>query len=274
MLRKSTGAILCPSCGRITSAEAERCALCGRARPGMWGFGDTVRRLFRGNASQTLALACIVLYVVSLLLDPRAALRPVGLFSFLAPGARALQALGMTGSYALADGRWWTLLTAIYLHGGLLHIVFNVMWIRQLGPAVEEQFGSARLVTIFTVSGAVGFVLSALAGVPFTIGASGSIFGLLGAMVAYGRRRGGAFGTLVLRQYGQWALVLFLFGLLMGGMVNNFAHAGGFIGGFVCGLVMSLAERRKESLVDWALALACVAATLVAFALSLVTAFG
>src|SRR5207244_9267799 len=139
----------------------------------------------------------------------------------------------MTGALAWAAGRWWTLVTAIYLHGGLLHILFNVLWIRQLGPAVEQLFGPARLAVIFTVAGAAGFAVSNYAGVPFTIGASGSIFGLLGAMVAYGRQRGGVFGSMVLRQYGQWALVLFVFGVLMAG-VNNPAHAGGLAGGLGC----------------------------------------
>ena len=68
-----------------------------------------------------------------------------------------------------------------------------------------------------------------------------------------------------MRQYGQWALVLFVFGFLMQG-VNNFAHAGGFVGGFAAGLVLALAERRAETAFDQLLALAlpspCTAARL------------
>src|SRR5262249_59354622 len=122
--------------------------------------------------------------------------------------------------------------------------VVSLRWIRQRGRAVEDLFGPARLVVIFTVSGALGFVASNLVGVRFTSGASGAIFGLLGAMVAYGRKRGGVYGGLILRQYGQWALVLFIFGFFMAG-VNNFAHAGGFIGGFLVGLSLSVAERGR-----------------------------
>ena len=114
-----------------------------------------------------------------------------------APSNRALWAFGAAGAIPWQAGHWWTLLTAIYLHGGLLHILFNVLWIRQLGPEVEELYGPARLVVIFTVSGVAGFVASNAFGVPFTIGASGSIFGLLGAMVAFGQKRGGAFGAAV-----------------------------------------------------------------------------
>jgi membrane associated rhomboid family serine protease len=127
-------------------------------------------------------------------------------------------------------------------------------------------------VVIFTASGAAGFVVSNSIGVPFTIGASGAIFGLLGAIVAFGRKRGGVFGQMVLRQYGQWALVLFVFGFFMPG-VNNWAHAGGFAGGFASGLVLSLAEHRTETALDKLLAAAAVALTVAGFLLALWTAF-
>ncbi len=273
MFRKTSGAILCPSCGRLTNADAPVCLVCGRKNPGMWGFAGPLRALFRRlNFTNAVTAACVALYVVSLVFDPLAALRPRGFFDVFSPTGRALDALGMTGSVAWAEGRWWTLLTAIYLHGGLLHILFNVLWIRQLGPAVEEIYGPARLVVIFTVAGVAGFVASNSLGVPFTIGASGSIFGLLGAIVAFGRKRGGAFGRMVLQQYGQWALVLFVFGFFMPG-VNNWAHGGGFAGGFGAGLVLSLAEHRVETAFDWLLAGAAIALTVAGFALALWSAF-
>jgi rhomboid protease GluP len=230
------------------------------------------RRLFgAGTVTQAVSVVCVALYVIGLVFDPLSALQPRGPFDLFAPSARALDALGMTGAFAWAQGRWWTLLTAIYLHGNLLHIGFNVLWIRQLGPVVEEVYGPARLFIIFTVAGVAGFVLSNLIGIPFTIGASGSIFGLLGAMVAFGRRRGGLFGTLVLRQYGQWALVMFIFGFFMSG-VNNLAHAGGFLGGLGTGLVLSLAERQSERSLDHLVAAALGLLTVAAFALAIYTA--
>ena len=269
MFRKTSGAILCPSCGRLTNAEAPVCLGCGRRNPGLWGFaGPLGRVLRRWDFTNAVTVVCVALYVLSLVLDPTAAFRPRGLFDVFSPSGRMLSLLGMTGTFAWADGRWWTLLTAIYLHGSLLHILFNVLWIRQLGPAVQELYGPARLVVIFTVGGVAGFALSNLVGIPFTIGASGAIFGLLGAMVAYGRKRGGAFGGLMLRQYGQWALVLFIFGFFMAG-VNNFAHAGGFLGGLLAGLVLSPAEYRTETHVERVLAALLVLATAAAFALQL-----
>jgi rhomboid protease GluP len=238
----------------------------------MWGLSDLFRRLFTtGSPTQLITIACIALYVLSLVLDPAGALRPRGPFEIFSPSNRALQALGATGSVPWAHAEWWTLFTAIYLHGGILHILFNALWIRQLGPAVEELYGPARFFVIFTVSGVAGFVVSNLLGIPFTVGASGSIFGLLGAMVAFGRRRGGVFGAMVLRQYGQWALLLFVLGFFMSG-VNNLAHAGGFAGGLAAGFVVSLAERRAETTLDHLLAGACIVSTVISFALALYTA--
>jgi len=269
MFRKTSGAILCPSCGRLTNADAPSCLVCGRRNPGMWGFAGPLRALFRRRSFvDVVTVACIVLYVASLVFDLRGALRPRGVFDVLSPSIEALFALGATGSVAWHLGRWWTLLTAIYLHGNVLHILFNVLWIRQLGPAIEQLYGPSRLVIIFTVAGVTGFLASNLLGLPLTIGASGSIFGLLGAMVAFGQKRGGTVGAMILRQYGQWALLLFVLGFLMQG-VNNIAHAGGFVGGFAAGLVLALAERRAETAFDQLLATACIVLTLLGFALAI-----
>ena len=104
-----------------------------------------------------LTYTCIALYVISLALDLSAILNPHGIMSLFSPSGLSLDRMGMTGTYALSRGRWWTLLTAVYLHGGVLHILFNVMWLRQLGYMVEELFGLARAFIIFTVSGITGF---------------------------------------------------------------------------------------------------------------------
>jgi len=239
----------------------------------MWGFAAPLRALFgRHSFTNVVTVACIALYVASLLLDPRAAASARGPFDAFSPGDGALMALGAAGTYPWRLGHWWTIFTGIYLHGGILHILFNVLWIRQLGPAVEEIYGPARLVVIFTVSGATGFLVSNWFGHPFTIGASGAVFGLLGAIVAFGKKRGGTFGAMVLRQYGYMALLMFVLSYFMRA-VNNAAHAGGFAGGLLAGLAVSLAERRRETALDWVLAAACVAVTLAGFALSLWSAF-
>jgi rhomboid protease GluP len=246
MFRQTSGSSLCYSCGKLNRVDAPVCFYCGARRPGLWGFGAAANRL-RGRVSfaRTVIAVCAVAYIASLALSSGSLGRPRGTFDILAPSLPALDLLGMTGAYALSQGRWWTLITAMYLHAGLLHILFNMLWVNQLAPAVEEAFGPARLVVIFTAGGVAGFALSDAAGVSFSVGASGAVFGLLGALVFYGRNRGGTFGVAVLRQYGMWALVLLVFGFVMPG-VNNLAHAGGFAGGYLAGWLLGHEERRPE----------------------------
>ena len=254
--------------------DASVCFYCGARAPGLWGFGGSIGSLVRGlDWSRAVMALCIVAYVASLLLDLPAATRMRGVFNLLSPSSAALNALGMTGAYAWHHGRWWTLVTAVYLHGGLLHLVFNLFWVRQLAPEVEELFGRSRLTVIFTAGGILGFLVSDLAGVAFSVGASGAIFGLLGALVSYGRSRGGAFGVAIMRQYGHWALILFILGFLMPG-VNNLAHAGGFAGGYLAGALLGSRERKPERPLDDVAAAAVLVLTVASFALALWTTFG
>ena len=222
--------------------------------------------------AKAVIVACAVLYVVSVLLDPRAALRARGPFDMLSPSDPVLLRLGMAGAAPWAAGWWWTLLTGVYLHGSLLHILFNMLWVRQLAPAVEQLYGSGRLAVIYTVAGVAGFALSNAVGIRFTLGASGAVFGLLGAMVAYGRSRGGAFGVAVLQQYGRWALFIFLTSFFLAG-VNNWGHAGGFAGGYVTALAVGHLERRAERGIDRLAALGVAGVTALAFALAIWNGF-
>lgn len=244
--RSRASAVLCPRCGKLVSADAEFCIHCGQKRPGAGGARRWVRQAFGGElrAVPALILMCAILYVLSLVIDPGALLHPRGLAGFLAPSMGSLERLGMTGAVALFRGRWWTLITAIYLHGSLLHLIFNLLWIRQLGPMVEDLFGTPRLLLLFTVSGATGMLFSGLLGVAFTIGASGSIFGLMGALVSYGRRQSGLLGPLLYRQLLVWAMVLLAMGFFMPG-VNNVAHVVGFGSGFL--LAQTVGPQRKST---------------------------
>ena len=274
MFRQRSGSSLCYACGKLNRVDASVCFYCGRRNPGLWGFGPAIGRLMGGlDFAALVTVVAVTAYIASLALDPRAALAPRGVFDLFAPGGRALLALGMAGAVPWQAGHWWTVLTAIYLHGSLLHILFNLLWIRQLLPDVEGVYGQARTIVIFTLSGAAGFLLSNAAGNPFTLGASGAVFGVLGAMVWYGRRRGGLFGAAVLRQYGRWALILFVVGLLPGMRVDNWGHAGGFLGGWLVALLLGAGDQHPERGIHRVLAAACLVLTAAAFALQLWTAF-
>lgn len=259
-------AILCPRCRKLINSDSPVCPFCGLRRPGLFGFTTRLRRLAAEvDFTRAIIYFCGALYLLALLSDPKAIFQPRGMMGLLAPSRRASVNFGMTGSVLLDAGHWWTVVTAIYLHGGLLHIFFNMMWVRQLAPLVEQIFGPFRLFVIFTVSGVVGFALSAMMGNALTLGASGSIFGLLAAAVEYGRRSGAQLFT---RQFVQWAVILFIFGLVFPG-VDNWAHAGGFGGGYAAAFALGR-NSGDEGLGAYLLAGFCILLTIGAFLLQAV----
>ncbi len=262
-------AILCPNCGKLISADAEACIYCGIKKPGKFGAVTTFQKFFHGSLGfiQAVIYFCAGLYVLSLLLDLSGLARFRNPLSFMSPSVNSTLLLGATGALPMQLGRWWTVVTAIYLHGGILHILFNMLWLRQIGPLVEDVFGTSRLIVIFTISGVLGFVLTTIKGTQLTIGASGSIFGLFGALIYYGRARGGVFKEVVYPQIMTWAVVLFIFGFIFPG-VDNFAHLGGFIGGYLTANLFSYEERRSENLMHRTLAALSVVFTILAFGIN------
>jgi rhomboid protease GluP len=243
-MRQTTGAIVCPHCERLISAQEKRCPYCGTWRPGMFGFGPAIHRALGGglDLSNIITITCAAMYVLSLAIDPAALLHVSGLFDILSPSGEALFRLGMTGGYAIALGQWWTLCTAVFLHGSILHILFNMVIMRRYLPMVADLFGNARAFVIYMIAGILGYVVSNVAGGHNTIGASGAIFGLLGALINYGRRTG---QSQVTGQLWMSALFMFLMSFLMGGQVNNWAHAGGFGGGYLAAQIMPTGHRRE-----------------------------
>ena len=257
-MRQTTGAIVCPSCGKLVDVREPRCPFCGAWRPGMFGYATPIARWLGGGLDLTAGIvgACAVLYVFSLVLDLPAVLHG-GLMNLLGPGDRALYQLGMTGGAAWRMRWWWTLLTATFLHGGILHILFNMFAVRYYMPSVLHLYGAARSFTLYMLSGATGFLLSnVVSGAP-TIGASCSIFGLLAALVVYGRRTG---QHAVSGQLLQLAGIMFLFGFFMPS-VNNWGHAGGFIGGWIVAELMVPAVGHRDGPLDVVLASALAIAT-------------
>lgn len=276
--RQKTGSVVCPSCGRLGGVNDATCLNCGRRNPGMWGFSPLLRRLGSDfGATPTIFWGCIALYVVSLLIDLDQ-VRTGGPMSMLGPSGVALRSLGASGAGPVVrDGWWWTLLSAGWLHGGLIHIFFNMMWVRQLAPATSAVFGAARMLVIYLLSSAAGFLLSAFGGAylwflkfpmggspqAISVGASAAIFGLLGALVYAGRR--GVASQLGRMAWG-YAVILFLFGLVFPG-VDNWAHLGGFLGGYGLARVFNPLHPEKTDHVVAALALlaASIAAVVYSF---------
>ena len=188
----------------------------------------------------------IGMYVFSLLLSTNILGRMYSPLMMLSPSGRVLRLIGATGSMTVQGFQgWWTVLAANYLHVGIIHIFFNMLVFWQICPLAIREYGISRTFSIYTISGILGFVLSILAGVDSTIGASAAVCGLMGALIYYGKSRGGIYGQVIYRQIGGWALGIFLFGLLVPN-INNWCHAGGMLGGILMGFLLGYEERISE----------------------------
>jgi len=203
-----------------------------------------------------------------------------GMFGFASPSTQSLFLFGASGSYPVfVAGRWWTVLSAAWLHGGLLHIFFNMMAVRQLAPSTADLYGPGRMVIIYVAGAIAGFALSSLAaellppitiiprllvirGGNFTVGSSASIAGLIGAVLAYGHRSGSGQARSYAMSY-IWMLVImgFLFPV-----IDNFAHAGGFAGGYL--MARFLDPLITERIDHLAIAVGCLALSVLSIVVS------
>lgn len=171
-------------------------------------------------------------------------------------------------------GQWWRLVTAGFLHGGILHILMNSWVLFDLGAEVEQIYGTSRLIVFYFFSTVTGFLISSKFGGAMSVGSSAGIFGLIGAMLAFGFTDRSALGAAVKALYTRWVIYLFVLSFIPG--VDFRAHIGGIAGGFVAGYLASTPRARlmwKESLLR-ALAGVSIALTALAFAMMFLAMVG
>ena len=233
---------LCPQCGQLVGSNEQTCSQCGTAKAQRMRTNDSLSPF----QLQLLIRMCVLLYGISILLNLDAALHPKGGFlSIGSPDVKALYLLGMTGGYAWNKGYVWTLLSASFLHGGILHIFFNLSWLSTLGTIFGRIFGMYRLMIVFVLTGISGFLFSNIMHNAPTIGASCSIFGIMGTLITFSVRRGGEFGQQLRSQVWAWVIVGLIFGFAIAG-VNNYGHIGGLLGGFALGALLPAREGIAE----------------------------
>ena len=260
----------------LVGVNDDTCYNCHRRNPGLWGFSPVLRSLGRDLGFVPFVIGtCAIVYVLTLIAS-RGDISGGGGLSFLGPGTRALFLFGASGAVPVfRAGRWWTVLSAAWLHAGILHIVFNMMAIRQLAPPTADLYGPGRTVIIYTAGAVAGFALSSFAGayIPplfmlrgssITVGASASISGLIGALMYYGRRSGSG---IVKSEATRYVLMLVFYGFLMPG-IDNYAHAGGFGGGYMAAMLMDpLKPERGDHLL---IAVVCLALSIASIAASVI----
>ena len=274
MTNQKMNSICCPNCRKLISADEPLCPYCGISNPGAWWKNNLfIRGLDNAdNLIYAVIAVNVGMFVISLMLNSRFPGLSVNPFHVLSPENRSLFFLGATGTIPIDRyHRFWTLISANYLHGGILHLLFNMLAFRQLATLVAREYGTYRMIILYTLGGAIGFWISYRAGITFTIGASAAICALIGAILYYGISRGGTYGKAIYTQIGGWALVIFLFGFLVP-EINNWGHVGGFLAGAVLGYFLEYQEKQREKLFHKITAVVCVAATIMILAGSV--AFG
>jgi rhomboid protease GluP len=275
---------LCPACRTLVGAGATRCHNCGASmRFSMAAASQSLGRYLPQTSPVTYAIltASCLLFLVSLLKT----MNQTGFQSGGGGLSSLLDLGGIDGQILLRMGAslpWpvdavepWRLVTAVFLHGSILHILFNMWVLMDIGPQIEELYGSARYLFIYVVTGIGGYILSSLMG-HFSVGGSGALLGLIGVMLAMtmGRR---AAGMQMLRQsLIRWLIYIAVLGVLMHGTIDNWAHAGGLATGFLLGKILTDRPPSTPQEVRLAQALGWIAAIVVigSFLLAGLTARG
>lgn len=262
---------MCPACRALVPRAARVCSECGAglATVRAPGVGRLLANVLPGvtAASSLILLGNGALFLLMLFASMRSG-QGVGLLASF-DGLTLVRFGSGYNPLTIEGGEWWRLVTPIFLHGGLLHFAFNTYALMQLGPFVEEEFGTERFAFVYLASGVCGNVASQLLwpGLRHTVGASGAICGLIGLLLAYGLRRGGVAGSRIRDSIGRYALYILLFSFMPG--VDLICHLGGFVGGFGLGWLVPWGPfRTRAAERGWeAIALASAILALGSFAL-------
>jgi rhomboid protease GluP len=238
---------MCRECRTLVPSRERICPSCGASMSSVpsGGVGRLITLLFPGSSTVTILLITVNVGMSLLILLMWGTSGPSGgLMRILSPPSIALWLFGDKSIPDVFQGEAWRLITANYLHGGLLHLLFNCYALSTLGPLVEESFGARKFFVVYTTCGVCAFFVSALFSSHPAVGASGALFGLMGFGIVYGRFRGGSVGRLIADQLMRWVLYG-AFMLFMPG-IDNLAHFGGLATGAVLGLIVTPGEPKSR----------------------------
>lgn len=183
-----------------------------------------------------LILACIIPFLIVFIMD--------------GPDILSGASIGTLGIYGcnygplVKEGEIWRLVTHIFLHGSLMHILLNMYSLFILGNQIETLLGKVKFFVIFMISGICGGLLSAVLNDVASVGASGAIFGLMGAMLCFGYHYRTYLGDALKRQILPVIILNLVIGFMSTG-IDNFAHIGGLIGGIFCTMALGVENKSK-----------------------------
>lgn len=217
----------CPECGHVQDRDEKLCTSCGAALTGrrlqvLQRIGLTSPELV--SMSTLLALALLGVYL-------REWIAAGG--GLRSPSGTLLRELGGHWSAVTADEPW-RLLTAVFLHAGLMHLGFNVLALATIGPRIEALYGRLTMLMLFVVTGTLANLGSDVMGLHGVgIGASGGVMGLVGVAAGYGQRQGTGAGRALRDDMLKWAAYTLVFGFWI--HADNWAHGYGLVVGAAFG---------------------------------------
>ena len=260
---------LCPSCGALVGITANRCHQCGaNLRFGLAAWSKGLSEFFGGHAPVTTVLLIVnIIMFAAELMGTMHAGRVGGLSILWGMDGETLYRLGSSNRAAYLLKQWYRPVTAMFLHGGLIHIGFNMMVLLDIGPVVEELYGSSRYLFIYILTGVAGFAMSMF--FHPAVGASGALMGLIGVLIAVSGKRGSIEARALRSRLISWAISVFLLGFFIG--ADNIAHFGGLASGFMLGKIMTdrqpmnASERNRAYALGWLAGLVTIASFIFMF---------
>ena len=265
---------MCPSCRALVARNVNVCTDCGRRLSDVKapGVGRLVTNLIPGVTAVTSLLMLVngFWFVMMIMAQIRLGSGSSSLFGgfnseMIVRFGSGLSRARELSSGDVVGGEWWRLVTPIFLHGGLIHFLFNSYLLVNLGPIVEELYGSTRYWVIYLCCGIAGSMASQLPHYTNTVGASGAIMGLIGLLLVAGYRQGGMLGQSMKRLVIRLALYSVILSFMFN--IDHQNHIGGFLCGALLGLLVPRGEfrTREESLLWQALSFAGILLVLFAF---------
>ena len=184
-----------------------------------------------------LIMACVLMFGICCIFDGIDALRSITNYTALKMGANFAP--------LIRQGEVWRVITYMFLHASLLHLIVNMYSLYALGASVENFLGRWKFIVVYLVSGICGGLLSAATGSnSISVGASGAIFGLAGALLYFGYHYRTYLGEAIKKQIIPIILINLLIGYLIAG-IDNFGHIGGLIGGILCTMALGIDGKSK-----------------------------
>lgn len=246
----------CGFCQSVVPVAETECPFCDKSLENHGALGRKLTDLLPQERPLTKILAGLAVAVFAM----------VGLLAggtaIVSPSTYTLIHFGASFPPYIIEGQIWRLVTALFMHGDILHIAFNIYALWLLGPLIENSFGKSRYLIIFLVTGLIstlvslgwGFVtvelarttgLAWLSGGSFatpTVGMSGALTGLIGVGVTAGHRVKTEHGAQIRNTMLRWMVFIIIFGLVVP-QVDNAAHVGGFLAGLALGALLPLKDR-------------------------------